>query len=1345
MNGNLADYPTILMVISMERRFWLIFFFILLLTLTEQAYAGQWKTYTVADGLIGPDVTAILQDGLGNLWFGTRTGGVSQFDGENFHSYTKHNGLVNGLIKQILEDKQGRLWFIITRKPDPQPVPGTQDESIICRYDGKTFHQINDRDGLIGEVSDAVLKDKNGDIWIANKYGLMKYDGKRFHRFGGNKLQRFISDQGGADARIYTIFESRNGDIWISGGPSMGFRDPRRPESRGLPFVVLYDGSEFRFFSQETLAISPPHKEPRPGPPQSKSIRAIAEDNDGNIWLGGRGVLLKYDGKRFEHFSGIGQSGPDDSKERVAPGEVVITWKEPLEKTGEPLLSVITNVGPGFFRRIENEWVTKQSQEKDRKSETVNFQYRHVKTEISIDTILKDNKGRLWFNNRGFISLWDGKELRHFITPLNWEEIKEQIKVNINKDELPSFYPGNVIFEGARGNLWFKGINGAYEFDGKGFQSFTVDDGLGSDNVSVIFEAMDGKLWFGHNNGVTLFDPAPPVIQNFTLRETLGSNSIHYAHEDKQGKIWFSVRGGLAEYDGEKMQYFLVKEMINLNSNPTAPPFPMDPNLVMILLDSILDGKNGNIWFVGYDTNQIFLYKDKKFQRYSVWADRGRPINRNFGDRESDHILTTDSEGRLLFAEGESLIRCDEKGCQLLTGNGFQPVPSDTRPNPAFDFRRRITEIYVDSQKNIWFAISGIGVKRYNGVNVKTFTASDGLESNNIMKIFEDMQKNIWFIGEKVLIKYDGKSFQKFPVENVTGIPVVINQIAYGGLLFIYPHAVAKYDKENLEISYQNEALSGLTSIHSGNQDGGTRSASLDESIVRASITDSAGNIWLATSDGAIKYDGQQFTTYTTENGLLVNDISDVLEDDLGNIWFATWGGGVALYNGENFQAITTKDGLVHNNVRKVLQDNHGNIWFATDGGITKYALRLNMLPRAKLTRITANESYTDFGKELEFSAKIHHLTFEYQGFSFQQGNMVYTHKLEGLDANWSQPSTDKSVEYRGLKPGSYTFLVKALYKNFLYSNPPTVVRFTIAPHFWTQPRIYLPIILGIIVVVAFIFMAIRLITQRRHSNALHTELRQKEETETQRVRNELSEARIMQMSLLPKSAPLIHQFELAGISLPANEVGGDFYDFLTLKNGLIGIALVDVSGKGLRGAMSAVMAYGMLHQVTQHESKVDMILSRLNTDLQPILQESMFTALNLGILNPYTKQIHYSNAGQTYPIIKRNGRTEGVELAGFPLGIILDATFDEKVIDLYTGDYFIFYTDGLTDALNEFDEVYGFDRLANAISNASASLNAEEMIQHILKDVNAFVGETKQYDDMTFIVLRCISEIIYP
>lgn len=1317
----------------MERQFWLVFFFILLLAFAEkaytgQAYGGQWKTYTAADGLVGPDVTAILQDGLGNLWFGTRTGGVSQFDGDSFHSFTKQNGLIDGRIEQILEDNRGHIWFIITRRPPgpqsgPQsgPQPGPQDESFICRYDGKMFHQITEGDGLLGGFSDAVLKDKNGNIWVANKYGLMKYDGRRFHRFGGNEFQRFILAQGGVDGRIYTIFESQNGDIWIAGGPKMYPRDPQRTEQRGLPFAILYDGDEVHFFSLEFLNVSPPSMGFPPDAPQSPqlaSINAIAEDNVGNIWLGGQNVLLRYDGERFERFDGIGQPmPPDGSTSSVAPGEVILTWKEPLGPTGEPFFSVMTYIRPGFFRRQENEWVTRPSQEQGGKSEAADFQYRHVRAGISVETILKDSKGRLWFNNRGFVSLWDGKELRHFVTPMNWEEIKEQI--NLNKGESHSFYPGYVIFEDAGGSLWFKSMNGVYKFDGKEFQSFTVDDGLGSDNVSVIFEAMDGKLWFGHNNGVTLFDPAPPVIQNFTTRETLGSNSVHYIHEDKQGKIWFSVSGGgVAEYDGEKMQYFSAKGMGDWNPSLPDTRFPMDRNLVM----SFIDGKNGDAWFIGRETHQIFRYKAGKFQRYSAWTERIMPINR---DVKGNPILAIDLEGRLLFADGESLIRCDEKGFQLLTENGFQTVPSSTIPNPrSRNFRRRINEIYVDSRGNIWFAISSVGVKQYDGVSLKTFTASDGLESSNIRKIFEDRQKNLWFAGEKVLIKYDSKSFQKFPVDNITDIPAAIHLDEYGNILFIYPHAVAKYDGKNLEFSYQDEAL--ITS--------------LGDNMVRASIMDSAGNLWLATSDGAVKYDGKQFTTYTTEHGLLVNDIWDVREDTRGNIWFATWGGGVALYNGENFQVITTRDGLVHNNVRRILEDTRGNLWFATDGGITKYTLRLNILPRVRLARITTtNEVYTDFSKEPQFSAKIHNMRFEYQGFSFQPENTIYTHKLEGLDANWSQPSSNKLVEYNGLRPGSYTFLVKALYKNSAYSNPPAAVRFTIAPHFLTQPGVYISICGGIIIVAGFIFLTVRLMFQRRNSAILRAELRQKEEAETQRVKNELSEARRMQMGLLPKSAPNIHQFELAGASLPANEVGGDFYDYLALENNLVGIALVDVSGKGLRGAMNAVMAYGMLHEVAQLESKADMILSRLNTDLHPMLQDSMFAALNFGILNPQTRQIQYSNAGQSYPIVKRNGGVERVELGGLPLGIIADATYDEKVIDLHNGDYLIFYTDGLTDAMNEVEEIYGFERLNANIHNARANLSAEEMIQHILQDVHAFVGESKQYDDMTLIVLHCI------
>jgi len=1328
----------------MEKPLWLVFLFVLLLALTAQADEGQWKTYTVADGLVSPDVTTIFQDRLSNLWLGVRAGGVSRFDGENFRSFTKRDGLAGTSIKQILEDKRGYLWFITS---DPEPWA----RGLVCQYDGKRFHQITERDGLPGGFSDAALMDKNGNLWIANEYGLTKYDGEKFQHFGDKEFQRFIAVQNGTDGRIQAIFESQNGYIWLGGGPRIERRGgPERMRQQGLPYVILYDGSKFHYFPLDFLKDFP------------SSIDAIAEDDAGNLWFGGRSVLLRYDGTRFERFDGEKQLTTEEdfslslaTSATVGPGEILLTWKEPLGPTGEPLFTVGVSLPPGPPGRAEDNRATTSSEPHDSKVEGKDYRYQHRMVRISIDSIFKDSHGNLWFNNRGFISQWDGKELKHFVIPENWEEIKDQpfvkslVKKNnqiwLNKNELHSFYPGHVVLEDLEGNLWFKSENGAHRLGSKGLQTFTVDDGLGSDNIAVIWESMDGKFWFGHDNGVTLFDPASPAIQNFTTRGALGSNSVRFIHEDKEGFVWFSVRGGVAKYDGEKLQYFSEKQMSDFHPRLPDIRFPPEKNFAV----NILDGEKGSLWFVGDGTHKIFRYKDGVFQRLSIWADRVRPINRY--DRPpifglDNRIFTVDLKGNLWFAIGESPIRCDGESFQLLTADGFQVVGPNSRadiPGSRRGGRRGITDIYVDSQRNIWFATSDEGVKRYDGTSLKTFTTTNGLKSNNIRKIFEDRRGNLWFAGEQALTKYNGKSFLSFSVANVAGTPVAIHQDTNDLISFIYPHAIAKYNP----LSPSPLSKGGRGVVDKGDYDGenfelleGDKALGgpLGDRMVIASATDSQGNLWLATSHSVIKYDGKQFTTYTTEDGLLVNDILDVREDSQGNLWFATWGGGVALYNGETFQAITTRQGLVHNNVRSIFEDSRGNMWFATDGGITKYTLRTDILPRIKLTKVIADEVYTEFDYELQLPPKVRHLAFEYQEVSFQRVNLLYTHKLEGYEGDWSQPSTEEQVRYDGLRPGSYTFLVKALRAGSAYSNPPAVVKFTIMQPFWMQSGFYLPISAGGVMLAAVVFLITRLVMQWRRAATLRAELRQKEEAEIQRVKKELNDARDMQMGLLPRAAPHIDEFELAGVSLPATEVGGDFYDYLTLSDNLVGIALADVSGKGLRGAMNAVLTNGMLREVVQLESRAGAILSRLNTDLRPLLDNLTFTALNLGVLNPRTKQIQYTNAGQPYPIIKRGGEVEEVGLGEVPLGLIAGVTYDEETIDLYHGDYAIFYTDGLVEAMNSAEEIYGFDRLKETIGNAGANFSAEGMIQHILQNVHAFVGEAEQYDDITVVVLRC-------
>ena len=133
------------------------------------------------------------------------------------------------------------------------------------------------------------------------------------------------------------------------------------------------------------------------------------------------------------------------------------------------------------------------------------------------------------------------------------------------------------------------------------------------------------------------------------------------------------------------------------------------------------------------------------------------------------------------------------------------------------------------------------------------------------------------------------------------------------------------------------------------------------------------------------------------------------------------------------------------------------------------------------------------------------------------------------------------------------------------------------------------------------------------------------------RIETELKTARAAQMSIMPQSDPQIEGFDISGVCIPASEVGGDFFDYLSVAGKRIGIALADVSGKGLRGAMNAVMANGMLHDAATVEASCGKILSRLNAALYPRLEKQMFTALGLAILDQNSVRVQWASAAQPH------------------------------------------------------------------------------------------------------------------
>ena len=245
---------------------------------------------------------------------------------------------------------------------------------------------------------------------------------------------------------------------------------------------------------------------------------------------------------------------------------------------------------------------------------------------------------------------------------------------------------------------------------------------------------------------------------------------------------------------------------------------------------------------------------------------------------------------------------------------------------------------------------------------------------------------------------------------------------------------------------------------------------------------------------------------------------------------------------------------------------------------------------------------------------------------------------------------------------------------------------------------------------------------------------------EKQQAEIELKTAHDLQMSLIPADDPEVPGFEISGACLPANEVGGDFFDYLWLDRAKkkLGIVIADVSGKAMKAAITAVMTSGMIYQETSSNGSPKNILRKINRPMYTKLDSRMFTALSFATIDVKRKELRFSNAGQTYPVLKRGKELMALEVKGarLPLGVKEDVPYGEMVVKLRKRDTVVFYTDGIPEAKNDKDEFYGFERF-KALVGALDGLPAKELRDRILDDVKSFTGAFPQYDDMTVVIVK--------
>ncbi|MBN2012084.1 SpoIIE family protein phosphatase [candidate division KSB1 bacterium] len=247
------------------------------------------------------------------------------------------------------------------------------------------------------------------------------------------------------------------------------------------------------------------------------------------------------------------------------------------------------------------------------------------------------------------------------------------------------------------------------------------------------------------------------------------------------------------------------------------------------------------------------------------------------------------------------------------------------------------------------------------------------------------------------------------------------------------------------------------------------------------------------------------------------------------------------------------------------------------------------------------------------------------------------------------------------------------------------------------------------------------------------------EKLEKQRIQEEISVAREIQRMLLPHSIPAGNSFEISALNIPSKEVGGDYYDFVELNEHHIGIAIGDISGKGVPGALLMSNLQATLRAAAYgHESSAE-VTRLINRQITRTTSTEKFATFFYGIFDSSKHTFTYTNAGHNYPIIrKKDGTCKYLMSADLIIGVQEEYAYREHTIKLDHGDVLVLYTDGITEAINSQRDEFSDQHLIDTIC-CHEMYSAEELRNHIYDEVLHFTGEESQYDDITLIVLRVL------
>jgi phosphoserine phosphatase RsbU/P len=233
-----------------------------------------------------------------------------------------------------------------------------------------------------------------------------------------------------------------------------------------------------------------------------------------------------------------------------------------------------------------------------------------------------------------------------------------------------------------------------------------------------------------------------------------------------------------------------------------------------------------------------------------------------------------------------------------------------------------------------------------------------------------------------------------------------------------------------------------------------------------------------------------------------------------------------------------------------------------------------------------------------------------------------------------------------------------------------------------------------------------------------------------------------VQSALLPSQDPEVEGLDVAGTCTPANEVGGDYFDYFQFPDGRFGVAVGDVSGKGVPAAFCMTLTKGFMEVAASEAREPATVLGLANGHLRANLTRGTFVTMAYAVVDPESRVVTCARAGHNPPAILRDGvPPEFLSGSGTALGAAPEEQFNELIesvrVELRRGDTLVFYTDGVTEAMNGAREQFGEERLLETLERLRDGRTARGLVDGLLGEIESYASDADQHDDITVVVIR--------